>query len=179
MYDEDLLLDHKPEMLTPELVRRADLILAMDGSLLTTPGKTLPRGKTFSLKEFFGEKGDVEDPWPDGMDPTRFQSIATARRNCSGSSLSTSTSWCAHWNSRPAQRRVGYLRSGSTKREEGREFVLGWKYPRIHSLPHECWHRLSAQHQDPPRRSFPFAESGMQEDNLCDLPSRLSLRDWR
>jgi len=78
MYDEDLLVDHKPEVLTPELVRRADLILAMDGSLLTTPGKTLPRRKTFLLKEFFGEKGDVEDPWPDGMDPDTLSKY----RNC-------------------------------------------------------------------------------------------------
>lgn len=68
MYNEDLLREHKPELLTPELAARADLILAMDGSLLTTRGKTLPHGKTFLLKEFFGEQGDVVDPWPDGKD---------------------------------------------------------------------------------------------------------------
>jgi len=78
MYDEDLLGDHKPEVLTPELARRADLILVMDGSLLTTPGKTLPRGKTFLLKEFFGEQGDVIDPFPDGMDPDTLSKY----RNC-------------------------------------------------------------------------------------------------
>ncbi len=69
MYNEDLLADHKPELLTAELAQEADLILAMDKSLLLTPGKTLPKEKTFLLKEFFGLEGDMSDPWPDGKDP--------------------------------------------------------------------------------------------------------------
>lgn len=68
LYGSDLLKDHKPALLTPELVAEADLILAMDKSLLLTPGKTLPLGKTFLLKEFLGSAGDIIDPWPDGKD---------------------------------------------------------------------------------------------------------------
>lgn len=69
IYGEDLLIDHKPELLTVELAKRADLILVMDKSLLLTPGKTLPKEKTFLLKEYFGLNGDLRDPWPDGKDP--------------------------------------------------------------------------------------------------------------
>lgn len=29
---------------------------------------TLPEGKTYLFKEFFGSEGDIEDPWPDGRD---------------------------------------------------------------------------------------------------------------
>jgi protein-tyrosine-phosphatase len=68
MYNENLLKHHQPELLTPELSNQADLILVMDKSLLTTPGKTLPSGKTFLIKAFFGKQGDVCDPWPDGKD---------------------------------------------------------------------------------------------------------------
>lgn len=68
MYNEDLLSEYKPKLLTPELVRQADLILAMNKGLLLTPGKTLPKDKTYVLKEFFGMDGEVDDPWPDGRD---------------------------------------------------------------------------------------------------------------
>jgi protein-tyrosine-phosphatase len=68
IYNEDLLADHKPELLTTDLAQKADLILAMDKALLLTPGKTLSKEKTFLLKEFFGLEGDVSDPWPDGKD---------------------------------------------------------------------------------------------------------------
>lgn len=68
MYNDDLLASHRPEQLTAELVQQADLILVMDKALLLTPGKTLPKHKTFLLKDFFGLKGDVIDPWPDGKD---------------------------------------------------------------------------------------------------------------
>lgn len=68
MYNEDLLAEHRPELLTAKLIKQADLILAMDRSLLLTPGKNLPAEKTFVLKEFFGSTGDVRDPWPDGKD---------------------------------------------------------------------------------------------------------------
>lgn len=77
MYDDDLLGDHKPEVLTRQLARQADLILVMDRSLLTALGKTIPREKAFLLKEFFGEQGDVIDPYPDGMDP---QTLSRYRR---------------------------------------------------------------------------------------------------
>jgi protein-tyrosine-phosphatase len=73
MYGEDLLKDHRPTLLTPDLVARADLILAMDRSLLLTPGKNLPKNKAYVLKEFFGLQGDVVDPWPDGKDPVTLQ----------------------------------------------------------------------------------------------------------
>jgi protein-tyrosine-phosphatase len=73
MYDEDLLKDHRPELLTLELVKQADLILAMDKALLLTPDKILPKEKTFLLKEFFGLHGDVVDPFPDGKDPVTLQ----------------------------------------------------------------------------------------------------------
>jgi protein-tyrosine-phosphatase len=68
MYNEDLLAGQKPELLTPSLVKQADLILAMDRAILLTPGKNLPADKTFLLKEFFGSNGDICDPWPDGKD---------------------------------------------------------------------------------------------------------------
>ena len=83
MYNEDLLANHKPEILTAELVQEADLILAMDKSLLLTPGKTLPTEKTFLLTEFLGIKGDVSDPWPDGKDPatlSRYRKCADELR---------------------------------------------------------------------------------------------------
>jgi protein-tyrosine-phosphatase len=89
MYNEDLLASHKPELLTPELAIEADLILAMDASLLRHT-KTAPAGwpdaysgKTFLLKEFFGLEGDVTDPWPDGKDQvtlSRYRSCANELR---------------------------------------------------------------------------------------------------
>ncbi len=77
LYGRDLLKNHRPELLTSDLVDRADLILAMDTSLLTTPGKTLPKSKTFLLKEFLGSQGDVIDPWPDGKDTTALERYRT------------------------------------------------------------------------------------------------------
>jgi protein-tyrosine-phosphatase len=70
MYNQDLLKRHRPRQLTPRLIEEADLILAMDRSLLVpSRDKTrLPPEKTHVLKEFFGRKGDVDDPWPDGKD---------------------------------------------------------------------------------------------------------------
>jgi protein-tyrosine-phosphatase len=84
MYNEDLLSTHKPKLLTPELVRQADLILVMNRELLLTPGKTLPKDKTYVFKEFFGMDGDVEDPWPDGRDAAslaRYQERAKELKN--------------------------------------------------------------------------------------------------
>ena len=80
MYGEDLLKDHRPEILTADLVAQADLVLAMDRSLLLTPGKTLPANKAFVLKEFLGLHGDVVDPWPDGKDDATLERY----RACAG-----------------------------------------------------------------------------------------------
>ena len=72
IYHEDLLADHKPELLTPELVNKADLILLMN----RYQKKGLPQEKTFGFKEFFGLEGDIDDPWderqPDGQDMQTF-----------------------------------------------------------------------------------------------------------
>ena len=87
MYGQDLLADHKPELLTADLVERADLILVMSDSLLLTPGKNLPPAKTFVLKEYFGSHGNVADPWPDGRDIetlTRYRECANELRNILG-----------------------------------------------------------------------------------------------
>jgi protein-tyrosine-phosphatase len=87
MYGEDLLANHKPECLTAELAERADLILAMDRSLLQ---KTLPKEKTCLLREFFGLEGDVSDPWPNGMDRdavARYRDCAEELREILGSNL--------------------------------------------------------------------------------------------
>jgi protein-tyrosine-phosphatase len=80
MYDgQDLLARHKPELLTKKLADEADLILAMDESLLKAR-KTSPdgwpyayEGKLYLLKEFFGLEGNVSDPWPDGRDAVTLQ----------------------------------------------------------------------------------------------------------
>jgi len=90
MYNEDLLAQHKPELLTLETVEQADLILVMDETLLTTPGKTLPKGKTFLLKEFFGLKGDIEDPFPDGKDEatlSRYRECAKEIQDVIGNNI--------------------------------------------------------------------------------------------
>lgn len=77
MYGEDLLKDHTPQAATPEMIIRADLILAMDKSVMMTAGKVLPPEKSFVLKEFFGIGGDVLDPWPDGKDPATLSRYRT------------------------------------------------------------------------------------------------------
>jgi protein-tyrosine-phosphatase len=64
MYCEDLLVNHRIALLTPTIVEEADLILVMDDMLL----KGLPAAKTFVLKPYFGLKGNITDPWPDGQD---------------------------------------------------------------------------------------------------------------
>ena len=84
MYNEDLLANHKPVLLSKELAEKADLILAMDKSLLLTPGKNLPIEKTVVLREFFGETGNIVDPWPDGKDTAtlnRYRECANELKN--------------------------------------------------------------------------------------------------
>jgi protein-tyrosine-phosphatase len=73
MYGRDLLKGNRPELLTPELAEQADLILTMDRRLQSNEGKTLPSGRTFLLKDFLGEKGDVRDPFPDGKDQATIE----------------------------------------------------------------------------------------------------------
>jgi protein-tyrosine-phosphatase len=68
IYHQDLLADHKTELLTPADLKNADLILVMEKSLLLTPQKIFPKEKTFVFKSFFGLEGDIMDPWPDGKD---------------------------------------------------------------------------------------------------------------
>jgi nucleoside phosphorylase/protein-tyrosine-phosphatase len=80
LYGKDLLKDHVPTLLTPELTEQADVILAMDHTLL---GKTLPKGKTYLLTEFLGGHGDITDPYPDGKDAAtldRYRSCAEQLR---------------------------------------------------------------------------------------------------
>jgi protein-tyrosine-phosphatase len=62
-YGADLLKDHKPTAFTDELVNKADLILVMDKKLFDATKDTLPPNKTHLLKQFFGENGDVANPW--------------------------------------------------------------------------------------------------------------------
>jgi protein-tyrosine-phosphatase len=90
LYGEDLLANHKPELLTSEMVEKADLILAMSDSLLLTPSKILPPVKTFVLKEYFGLEGNIVDPWPDGKDIetlTRYRECANELRNVLGHNI--------------------------------------------------------------------------------------------
>jgi protein-tyrosine-phosphatase len=63
MYRRDLLKDHKPTRFTADLVNKADLILVMDNTLFEATKNTLPSEKTHVLKDFFGLKGNVDDPY--------------------------------------------------------------------------------------------------------------------
>jgi protein-tyrosine-phosphatase len=66
IYGKELLKTYKPNVVTQELIRAADLILVMDRHQLNN--KVFPENKTFLIKAFFGLKGDVKDPYPDGRD---------------------------------------------------------------------------------------------------------------
>jgi protein-tyrosine-phosphatase len=75
---EDLLAGHYPNQLSKQDIERADILLVMDKSLLSR--MVLPSKKTYLLKEFFGQKGDVKDPWPDGKDEATLKRyIETAK----------------------------------------------------------------------------------------------------
>jgi len=58
LYGRDLLAAHKPKSLTPKLIEKADLILVMTDAMKLG----LPPAKTYSVKEYGGEAGDVVDP---------------------------------------------------------------------------------------------------------------------
>lgn len=64
LFGQDLLASHKAKRLTPEFVEKADLILVM-GSRMK---KGLPPAKTWTLKEYAGESGDIADPFGGGLD---------------------------------------------------------------------------------------------------------------
>lgn len=66
LFGQDLLRNHKPKRINKEDMEKADLILVMDKKLINK--KILPQNKTYLLKEFFNDQGDVVDPWPDGRD---------------------------------------------------------------------------------------------------------------
>ena len=82
LYDgEDLLKGYVPQTVTQKWIDDADLILVMDHTLMNLNAlATLPRTKTYVFKEFFGLKGDIVDPSPDGKDPetlSRYRKCAT------------------------------------------------------------------------------------------------------
>ena len=64
LYKDDLLAPHKPKKLTPDLVEKADLILVATRRMKVG----LPEGKTWNLKEYAGESGDVADPYGGDVD---------------------------------------------------------------------------------------------------------------
>jgi ribose 5-phosphate isomerase B len=59
MCGKDLLDSHKAKKLTNDLAKQADLILVMTARMKTG----LPSGKTWTLKEYAGVPGDVDDPF--------------------------------------------------------------------------------------------------------------------
>jgi len=60
----DLLQSHKAKKLTPDLIKQADLILVMGARMK----RSLPPEKTWTLKEFAGESGDIADPFGGNLD---------------------------------------------------------------------------------------------------------------
>lgn len=85
---DDVLQGYQPRRISDSDKRHADLILVMAKDLLHKD--SLPAGKTYLFKEFFGLEGDVEDPWPDGRDQNtlmRYQKCAEELRNIMGSGL--------------------------------------------------------------------------------------------
>jgi protein-tyrosine phosphatase len=64
LFGDDLLASHKAKRLSPELVQWADLILVMAARMKVG----LPQGKTWTLKEYAGESGDIADPFGGSLD---------------------------------------------------------------------------------------------------------------
>lgn len=82
MREEGLdLSGHRSTLLTRDLVEDADLILTMSSTHKDTIRAMNPAAieKTFSLKEFVGEAGDVEDPVGQSVEVYR-QTAASLRR---------------------------------------------------------------------------------------------------
>ena len=65
------LAEHRSRLLLPEFVRAADLILTMSQRHKESTIALVPQaeGKVYTLKEFAGETGDIDDPWM-GSDAT-------------------------------------------------------------------------------------------------------------
>ena len=59
MYGEGLLGTHRPKPVAPELVEQADIILVVESWMKGG----LPAEKTWGLKEYVDEKGDLADPF--------------------------------------------------------------------------------------------------------------------
>ena len=64
LFGEDLLASHKAKKMMPDLAEQADLILVMDVGMK----EGLPQNKTWTLKEYAGETGDVADPFGGSLD---------------------------------------------------------------------------------------------------------------
>lgn len=64
LFGQDLLASHKAKKLTPDLVEWADLILVMGANMK----RGLPPGKTWTLKEYADEAGDIADPFGGDID---------------------------------------------------------------------------------------------------------------
>ena len=69
LYGEDLLASHRSKKLTTNLIQQAELILVM----CTRMKEDLPAEKTYTLKEYAGEKGDIADPFPEGDEGTYLE----------------------------------------------------------------------------------------------------------
>ena len=70
-YGKDLLKNYKPQQISEDLANKAKLILVMEESNLDILRKRFPQhvGKLHALKPFFGQTGDVSNPYraPDEM----------------------------------------------------------------------------------------------------------------
>ncbi len=64
LFWDDLLASHKAKKLSSSLVEQADLILVMGARMK----KGMPSGKTWTLKEYAGESGDIADPFGGNLD---------------------------------------------------------------------------------------------------------------
>ena len=64
IYGEDLLAAYESKSLTPKLIKKADLILVMAGVMK----HGLPCAKTYTVKEYGGERGDIMDPFGSDLD---------------------------------------------------------------------------------------------------------------
>lgn len=71
MLGSNSLETYVPLSISKNDIHRADLILVMSRDLIHKD--VLPTDKTYLFKEFFGEQGDVVDPWPDGRDEATIQ----------------------------------------------------------------------------------------------------------
>lgn len=59
LYGSDLLASHQSKKITPDLIQTADLILVMSPRMKIG----LPAEKTYTLKEYAGDTGDIADPF--------------------------------------------------------------------------------------------------------------------